>query len=64
MTVPGGCRSRGCHGYLLGSPRFYQAPSSHLSIVDGFKKAKIRVKKFSQGHFVGLNAPQRKPGLG
>ena len=64
MTVPSGCRSQGCHGYLLDSPRFYQAPSSHSSIVDGFKKAKIRVKKYSLGHFVGLNAPQFKRGLG
>ena len=64
MTVPSGCRSQGCHGCLLDSPRFYQAPSSHSSIVDGFKKAKIRVKKYSLGHFVGLNAPQFKRGLG
>ena len=57
MTVPGGCRSQGCHGYLLDCPRFHQAPSSHSSIVDGFKKAKIKVKKCSRGRFVGLNAP-------
>ena len=37
MTVPGGCRSQGCHGYLERSPlMLLQAPSPHPSIVDGF----------------------------
>jgi len=43
VTVPGGCRSQGCHGYptcstqLLLAPPFFQAPSPSSSIVDEFK---------------------------
>ena len=37
MTVPGGCRSQGCHGYLERLPlMLLQAPFPHPSIVDGF----------------------------
>ena len=45
MTVPGGCRLQGYHGYLLDSPRFHQAPSSHSSIVNGFNKSKNQGEK-------------------
>ena len=43
VTVPGGCRSQGCHGYLtrsalvLEAPLSFQAPSPSSSIVDEFK---------------------------
>ena len=42
VTVPGGCRSQGCHGYptrsapVLEAPPSFQAPSSSSSIVDEF----------------------------
>ena len=43
VTVPGGCRSQGCHGYptrsalVLEAPPSFQAPSPSSSIVDEFK---------------------------
>ena len=40
MTVPGGCRSQGCRGYLhsrLCFFQFNQAVSPHPSIGDGLK---------------------------
>ena len=43
MTVPGGCRLQGCHGYptrsahVLVAPPSFQAPSPSSSIVDEFK---------------------------
>ena len=43
VTVPGGCRSQGCHGYptrsapVLEAPPSFQAPSPCSSIVDEFK---------------------------
>ena len=42
VTVPGGCSSRGCHGYptrlalMLEAPLSFQAPSPSSSIVDEF----------------------------
>ena len=42
VTVPGGCRSQGCHGYptrsapVLEAPPSFQAPSPSSSIVDEF----------------------------
>ena len=42
VTVPGGCRSQGCHGYptrsalVLEAPLSFQAPSPSSSIVDEF----------------------------
>ena len=36
VTVPGGCRSQGCHGYCLRSgrlPQGFQAPFPHSSII-------------------------------
>ena len=44
MTVPGGCRSQGCHGYptrsalVLVVPTSSQSPSLSSSIVDEFNK--------------------------
>ena len=44
VTVPGGCRSQGCHGYptrsapVLEAPPSFQAPSPSSSIVDEFKE--------------------------
>ena len=43
VTVPGGCRSQGCHGYptrsalVLEAPPSFQAPSPSSYIVDEFK---------------------------
>ena len=43
VTVPGGCRSQGCHGYptrlapVLEAPPSFQAPSPSSPIVDEFK---------------------------
>ena len=42
VTVPGGCRSQGCHGYptrsapVLEAPPSFRAPSPSSSIVDEF----------------------------
>ena len=50
VTVPGGCRSQGCHGYptrsapVLEAPPSFQAPSPSSSIVDEFK-ALLKIKK-------------------
>ena len=49
VTVPGGCRSQGCHGYptrsapVLEAPPSFQAPSPSSSIVDEFNYYKFKV---------------------
>ena len=48
FSVPGGCRSQGCHGYLharLRLPQFTQASSPHPSIDDCFKTTKTNKEK-------------------
>ena len=51
VTVPGGCRSQGCHGYptrsapVLEAPPSFQAPSPSSSIVDEFNYKTSLLKK-------------------
>ena len=49
MTVPGGCRSQGCHGYLLRSlaAPFYvirHLPHTHLLLMGLMDNLKRRIK--------------------
>ena len=56
VTVPGGCRSQGCHGYptrsapVLEAPPSFQAPSPSSSIVDEFNNFARANKKVSSAN--------------